>query len=81
MLPVKHLNRSLLGSVDLAPSDSVPVTKRVPVEPEIHANLPRLFALPSGKRTNKTTGNPLGFNCVCGVWYTIDSCLFCRAQL
>ena len=38
MLPVKHLNRSLLGSVDLAPSDSVPVTKRVPVGPEIHAS-------------------------------------------
>ena len=47
MLPVKHLNRSLLGSVDLAPSDSVPVTNRVPVGPEIHANLLRLFALPN----------------------------------
>ena len=41
-----HLNRSLLGSVGLAPSDSVPFTKRVPVEPEVHASLPRLFALP-----------------------------------
>ena len=48
MLQVKHLNRSLLGSVDLAPSDSVPVTKRVPVGPEVHASLSRLFALPNG---------------------------------
>ena len=60
MLQVKHLNRSLLGSVDLAPSDSVPVTKRVPVEPEVHASLLRLFALPSEPAANKTTGTVFG---------------------
>ena len=58
MLQVKHLNRSLLGSVDLAPSDSVPVTKRVPVGPEIHAYLLQLFALPSEPADDQTTGVP-----------------------
>ena len=53
---LRHLNRSLLGSFDLAPSDSVPVTNRVPVGPEIHASLLRLFALPNEPAANKTAG-------------------------